>query len=264
MPQLTDPARELAELCERLASSSSKRGDLHLAELFDVAPWSREFYQIVFTIVDRCDFVISIVETLELDDDFRGEAVAHIQAIKAAFDYDAMANVWSHRGLVQLNAANVQPLKMLCYPVRAKISFPRLNEEEIADVLAMVIDLETWLAEQQLSEHDFIRQAIIEGVSQFRFRLERVGWLGWGYTIASLREVVSAYYTLHSVSNGPAENPDAEAVLAKVRSFVQATYEKTKVGKDVVETVDAMLKVYGAAVLTINAIPGVAGLLRHG
>ena len=90
-------------------------------------------------------------------------------------------------------AAHINPIKTLSYQIRQKVSYPKLDEDDRKELLAVVSELIEWLKEHQLKEQDFIRQAIVEGLEQFRFRLERFEWLGWGYTLGSLRDVVAAY-----------------------------------------------------------------------
>jgi hypothetical protein len=58
---LTDPARELAELCEAMRFSTNNHGETHLAALFSVDAWSPEFFQIIFTITERCRLVRKLI-----------------------------------------------------------------------------------------------------------------------------------------------------------------------------------------------------------
>lgn len=83
---MTDPARELAELCEALrggVSSTSISGEQHLADKFDVDPWSFEFFEIVFT--QRVREVSDIVRELDMDEDFKTEICGHVVEIGEAF-----------------------------------------------------------------------------------------------------------------------------------------------------------------------------------
>ena len=50
MTTVTDPARELADICMRLTDGVSTKGDDFLAAKFQVAVWSTEFFQIIFCI----------------------------------------------------------------------------------------------------------------------------------------------------------------------------------------------------------------------
>lgn len=260
---LTDPARELAELCAVLGVYSNESGDEHLATNFKVRAWSSEFYQIISCIVDRCDNLIKIVNGLEIDEDFKGEAIVHINMVQAAFGRGAMMNNWSTagHGSTLLSGSNIQPIKMLSPLVRMKISYPKLGDEDIAKLLADTAEFEAWLFEHQIAEQDFIRQAMLDGVRQFRLRLDKIKWLGWGYTFASLREVIAAYKMLES-NTDPVSNPDAEAVLKKGASFFVKVFAKVGVAKETVEKVDFLLKAYGAINL-IEQGTSATGLLTH-
>ena len=263
MAAATDPARELAEVCDKLSVGDGHRGDQFLATQFGVKPWSQEFYQIIFCIIERADYVSNLLEILELDDDFKQDARNHTEEIKKAFSYESLGSPWNTIGIKYLNKQNIQPMKMLSAQIRQKVSYPKLDQAEIDEVILIVSELEQWLSEHQINDNDFIRQVLLDGVKQFRFRFERLNWLGWGYTIASLRDVIGAYFALEKGVVDPNINPDAGAVLMKVRTFLEQFYEKAKFSKDVYATGDFLLKMYGAASLALHgaSATGVINLL---
>lgn len=261
MTTLTDPARELADICTALNTATHRQGDVVLAQKFDVETWSADFYQILFTIQSRIDELIEIVRDLDMDDDFKEEAVTHIEQIRMAFTQNGTANQWSHSVTNYLNPTNVGPLKMLSMQVRATHAYPKLTEAEQTELLGEVDLLLEWLGGHQLREHDFIRAALIDGIEQFRFRLHRLRWLGWGYTLASLREVIGAYLALEAGVSSAADAPDAAAMLAKVRATVVAVFEKAGLAKGAVELGAFGLKAYGAVSLYVAGKTGIAGLL---
>lgn len=259
MPETTDPARELAELCDRLKTPNENKGDEWVAKVLGVEPWSRGFYEAVFSVVERADFLISLIDDLELDDDFKSQAASHVTKVKAAFNKHSLQNVWKQVGAKALSAENIQPIKMLSPLIRQKVKYPRLSDEEVEELLADVDELLGWLRGHQLNERDFVRQALIEGLERFRFRLKRVGWLGWGYTLESLREVIGAYMALERGLD-PTSDPVADAALKKTSAFVKGFYDKTQAFKGLVETGDFLLRAYGAAALATTS-GGLAGLL---
>ncbi|MNQ92765.1 hypothetical protein D3C85_1081990 [compost metagenome] len=259
---LTDPARELAELCAALQVETNKTGETFLAGRFAVDPWSREFFEIIFTITERCGTLQDIVRDLEIDDDFRDEMVGHVNAIMAAFSAQAMRAQWKDVGNKHLSPINVGPLKALSASVRQRVAYRKLDTAELAEILEETGNLLDWLREHQLEEQDFIRQAMIEGLERFQFRLERLAWLGWGYTLDSLREIIAAYMLLEREGIDPQDNPNAAAVLKKVGSVIQSVYERVATAKGVVETGDWLLKAYGAGSLVYQTgRPLIAGLL---
>ena len=260
MTTLTDPARELADVCANLAPQSEERGDNYLAKHFGVPAWSREFYQILFCITDRADFLISVVADLDLDDDFKADAVSHIAGVKEAFSINGMSNAWKNFGAPRVGSQNAQPIKMLSALVRQKIAYPKLSDEELDELVAEVDTLAGWLTDHQIKEQDFIRQAILDGLSHFRFRLARLRWVGWGYTLESLRDVIGAYMALERGIQEASVDPVAKALLKKVGAFVKEFYEKTKFARDVTETGDFMLRAYGAVSLIAHG-SHIAGLI---
>lgn len=259
---LTDPARELAELCGPLQVSNDKAGEVFLAERFQVKVWSPEFYQIIFTIIERCALVQRIITDLDVDDDYRAELITRVSVIMNAFSANAMKNGWSAYGQQQVSEVNVGPLKAISGLVRQRVAYRKLTVEEVDAIQDEVITLLAWLNEHQLAERDFIRQALIDGLEHFKFRLSRLQWLGWGYTLDSLREVISAYMLLERSGADPATNPDAAAVLQKVGGLVKDVYKKVSAAKEVSETGDWLLKAYGVGSLVYQAgKPLLAGFL---
>lgn len=262
MTDRTDPARELAEICDRLNVDSKRPGAEFLALKFEVEPWSREFYQIIFCILERADFLMRVLGAVDYDEDFRAEAIRHIEDMKLAFSQSSFGNAWNQVGIKKVGPLNAQPLKMLSPAVRREVAYPKLSAEEISEILAETEQLESWLAEQQLAEHDFIRQAILDGLAHFKFRMLRLNWLGWGYATESLREVTAAYFALERTGPTAAHSPNAEAVLRKVEETMKSVFKKTKVVTDVVSAGDIMLRGYGALMLTWQS-GQIAGLLPH-
>lgn len=264
MSAITDPARELADLCSELKGGGKATGSDFLASKFGVPAWSAEFFQIIFVITKRIDDLALIVQDLEMDDDFKREAISHLKAIKQAFTQAGLNNAWSTVEERFLNSTNIQPIKMLSPYVRKSINYPKLDKGEQAQLVLEIAELESWLKEHQIVEQDFIRQALLDGVSQFKFRLERVGWLGWGYTISSLRDVISAYMALERGFPDANISPDAGAILMKTKAAIGVVFEKMKFAKDAWETGDFALKAYGAASLMLQAHHVFGGLLSKG
>ncbi len=263
MADVTDPARELVELCVALRESTQERGDKFLARRLGVNPWSAEFYQTVFTITRRIDDLAEIVNGLEMDDDFRKDAIGHLNTIRFAFSENGMVNQWQHSSDNFISPASVDPIKMLSMQVRKVSQYPKLSDNEAKDLVASVDDLSTWLNEHQLKEQDFIRQALIDGLDQFKFRLERIGWVGWGYTLQSLRDVISAYIALEHGTLDLNGAPDADATLRKTKALVLKVFEKIGAAKEFAETGDFMLRAYGATMLMLQGGQTISGLLTH-
>jgi hypothetical protein len=262
MATITDPARELVDICSRLSAPSNRSGQDILAEAFGVQAWSTEFFQILFLISQRIDGLVEIVQELEMDQDLLDEAVQHVRAIQQAFTPSGVQNAWSHATNHYISPTHVGPVRMLVPQVRASRSYPKLDEEETAEILGSVEELLGWLKERQLHENDFVRQTIIDGLEQFHFRLSRIEWVGWGYSLQALRDVIGAYLALERGTLDLAAAPDADAVLRKVSNLVASVFEKIKVTKEFAETGDFMLKAYGAATLLIQGKQGIAGNSR--
>jgi gas vesicle protein len=263
MPTLTDPAKELADLCQLLSQNIDHKGDEFLAAQFCVDVWSPDFYKIIFCILDRITYVESIIETLEIDEDILSDSRQSLGEMRKAFALHSLANNWKGpAGPHFLRGENSRLIKGLSGQIRDKISYPKLDNDEQEKLLNEVDDLLSWLTDLQTGEQDFIRQALIEGLNSFRFSLNHLNWVGWGYTLKSLREVIGAYMALDRgiMLNQPATN--AQEIIDKVGSLIKSVYEKIEAARKLKSNVEFILQSYGAASLFMHT-PNISGLLTQ-
>lgn len=193
MASLTDPARELGEIAERLTLSSNLGGEKFLGEQFGVVPWSTEFVKIIACILERADMVARIVSTSDLDPDHRDKALHHLTEFKGGFTGAALRKAWNDSGHgLSAMANHGSPIQFLSQTVRPRVNYPRLSPEEIGELLEVI---DRYLAEVEASDEgpDFVRQAIVDGLTQFRFQLDKIGWMGAGYSLAAFRDLVRVY-----------------------------------------------------------------------
>lgn len=264
---MTDPARELAELCENLRtnlSAENVRGEVYLSERFEVDVRSKDYFEILFTIAQRIEEVSNIISELDLDQDYKEDLKKHVASIAESFSAQSLRGPWSHVVNSFLSRENVQPLKGLSGQVRQYAAYRKLNRSEIDDIRNDVDSLLGWLADHQISENDFIRQALIEGLNRVRFRLANLEWVGWGYALAGLKDVIGAYVMLERSGTNAASNPDAQAMLKLTGDFICKTFEKIKTAKDIVDVGDLLLKTYGVVSLIRDGKPVIAALLPSG
>jgi hypothetical protein len=259
---ITDPARELAELCQLLIGGAGNvPGDVYLGRHFAVQPYSTDFYRIVLAILQRFDYVESLLGDLGLDDDIKTEMLHHIRQIRSIFEGAGLQNQWSNFGANRLSPENVQPLKALSPTVRRAVSYPRISFDD-ADIIANdAQELLEWLAKANLADRDFIRGLLIESLQEFLFRLKHLRWVGVGYTLDGLRSVIRAYLALERGNVDPATEPVAEATLMKVGGLLKIIWEKTRFAREASETADWALKMYGACEAVSHGAPVIKALI---
>lgn len=263
MPELTDPALELAELCDRLNVGTGEAGDVFLANTFSVEPWSGGFFQIVTSIVNRTIALEVITGAMKAQPTVKFEAIAHLQQIRRAFSKEGLTNSWQNVGRTFIAPEHSSPIRMLSPALPEQYTYPKLADTETTELQALVGRLLVWLRRLQLRERDFIRESLIEGLEQFEFRLQHLTWLGWGYTIQSLRDVILAYLTLERGLDAQA-NPDASAVLKRLNVLFRRVYKYASTGKEATETANWVIACYNVSVATTGPVLGfVAGLLAH-
>jgi len=243
MATVTDPARELADIAERLSAGSSQRGEQFLAMHFGVQLWSTDFVKIIACILERADLVARIVAASNLDEDDREKAVAHLQGFKSGFTGNALRSAWheSGNGLTAMKDHG-SAIRFLSATVRSVERYPRLTEDEVTE-LVMAID--TYLAEIRRGDESpaFVRQAIIDGLTVFKFQLEKIGWMGSGYTLAAFRQILSIYKMSESQLQSDG-NPDAEAFLKGLLNVIVKFKGKVDAAKGWSDSAEAVFKAY--------------------
>ena len=260
MKEFTDPVTELADMCRSLSKPDNKRGDDYLAEKFGVSAWSVGFYRIIFCILHRVEEVEESIEKLEIDDSLNKRLRGNLRQIREAFSKHSLQQNWKDNGgPAKLRSEFVEPIAAIAPMVRQSIKIPKLSDGEIAALIAEVDTLIDWLCEHQLVEQDFIRQAIIDGLKNFRFHLTNFKWVGIGYTLHSLREVIGAYLAFERGIDIDADNPVADAVRKKIGSLFASVRSTIGFAKDIKSDADFLLELYGACSIAVDT--GVAGLL---
>lgn len=250
MASTTDPARELGEIAERLSKGASVSGERFLAQEFGVEPWSTDFLRIITCIHERADLVADIIRRSPLDEDHRANALSDLAKFKAGFNGDAMRQHWNASGFgLTAMRDHGRPLQYLSPMVRAEVRYPSLSEEEIAEFIGLIDSYLAALAEND-DEPPFIRQAINDGLTKFRFQLKHLRWMGAAYALAAFREVLLAY----EVGMRPhhADTLDPGALLGGLAALIKKFKETVDTARGWTDSAGAVWKTYqlvsGAAV----------------
>lgn len=242
MAETTNLANELFELCEKLDVASKDAGDIFLAEAFGVIPWTRDFFQVLSAITERIDALEQIIESLNVRQTVKSNAIQHLERIRGAFDKNALVNPWQQYGLQAINAPHRDPILSISAALTS-YDFVRPSNDERLTTLEESRELLEWLEDFQLSENDFVRDCIIVGLKQFIFRLERMDWFGWAQTAASLSELLSAYLALERGLDAEA-HPQAVALMRKVLAKLSIPLKILSGGRELKENGDFALAVW--------------------
>lgn len=262
MSATTDPIKEFARTCERLRGRNNTSVGLHLASSFGVQFGETNFYRILTIISDRIDLINEIIKKIDLDDDLRQEALQHTNGISQLFNPRHINDPWNQISDDTLSDLNIRPIKMLSMQARELIRYPELSKEEIKDIKDLSENLLSWLNDHQLAEYDFIREAIIRGLREFLFSIEKLEWVGRPHTLRSLQSIVSAYIAME---NGAAtladKDPLISAAAKKTKELIFAANEKLTGIKKTYDNGKFALEVYGLTQLGINYLPAIKALI---
>lgn len=263
MPTQIDAASEFAQLCEALAISSRDNGAKTLARQFNVKNGSVEFYRLLSCIQERIDNLVAFIEAVPtLQADYKQALVARVNNLRQAFSTESLYRAWNEGGggASFLTDGNIFPLKVVSGEISRFALYSKLTDDEVASVLDHIRELQEWLTTQELSENDFIRQLILEGLHTFQFRLEKLKWVGVGFALESFKDVIAAYLILEGKEPTAADSPDAKAVMMKVGTAIKQISSAIGLVKDGTEKGQFMLSALQACTEAAKS-PVVAGLL---
>jgi hypothetical protein len=244
MTAVTDPARELAEIAERLTQGNNSAGEAFLAGSFGVKVWSTDFVKIIACILERADLVKRIVKKSNaMDDDHKASALNDLTQFKDGFTGAALRVVWNQgNGGMTLMKDHGRPLQYLSPIVRAEVRYPKLGEDEVAEFISLI---DAYVEQLKKSDEgpEFVRQAIMDGLASFRFQLEKIGWMGSGYALSAFREVMIVYEA-SKFQFSDAGNVDASAVLKGLWNILTKFKKKADEAKSWGDTAESLWKVY--------------------
>jgi len=221
-----------------------------------VQPHSTTFHEIIHTIHARADLLTSIFDRLPVDDADRTELQRDLAQIKSSFSGNIYRMKWQQLCDGHLKAEYVRGVAAVSPLVKTVCQYPKLSNDEVNDLLSSVDQLLEWLRGYQLEDQDFIRQIIIDGLEAFRVRLKHLGWLGWGYTVQSLQEVLTAYMVIERQQ--PFASPSMEARYKKTTAFLKKTAQTITSAKAVVEATRFSLEFYAVLAATQHGAPAAA------
>ena len=243
MTEQTNVAIELAHICQSLAYPDERHGGEVLAERFQVAAYSPEFFEMLAIITGVTHQLEAALVSEQVHPAIAANATGHLQAIREAFSRQGLHGAWKGIGSQSLGAAHSDPILHLSGTLRS-LDYIKPSPEELQEIIADARDLLQWLEEHEIEESDFIRLCIMDGVRRFIFRLEKIGFLGWPHAVESLKEVVGAYLALER-GYIPAEMPKTGAMMKKVTGALDLPIKilsKAREAKDNIEFVGLVYK----------------------
>lgn len=239
MATITDPARELADVADKLSVGSGLKGEDYLAERFGVAPWSTDFVKILACILERADLVARIIARSELDPGDKAIAATHLVSFKSAFTGVMLRKVWHESGAgITIVTQHGGPIRFMSATIKNHIKYPQLTEEEVAELVNHIDRYLSALGEND-QELPFVKQAITDGLTAFRFQLVKIGWMGSGYALAAFRQVNTVYEMserMHQLE-GTAERPALLDGLANIVASFRSKVDSAQGWYDTGETV---------------------------
>jgi hypothetical protein len=259
----TDFAMELSETFATLTDTQTVGGANYLADRFGVGAWSSEFMQIVICLNERITLTEVIAQSAIEDESVRAVAIATLDQAKTAFSIHSLSVHWRDHG-AKVSSDVINPLKLLSPSIRSAHSFIRLSEDAVTVLLEEADALIEHLKLHQLTDGDFLREATIDGLNLFRFRLQHFRWVGVHYIAGSLRAVSAGALGLRTIQAGRRRKPtETVEMVERITSFVKKAYIGLHAAKDFADNVDFLTKSFDAGNAVIHVAMKTVPLLTY-
>lgn len=261
MPSLSNLAEDVALVFEGLnGGNANQQGSVYLANRLGVPDWSPEFFEIRSAIFQSTKQLRGLIEAKAIREPVKSRTLGHLDNLEMAFGHAAMIHQWQSAGARHVQPEHTDPILALSSSLH-DYDYEKPTDEERAEFRADAEELLAWLREHQFEEQDFIRACLIDGVERFIFRLDHLRWTGWGYAVASLRDVIGAYLALERGIN-PQAAPTGAAALLKVVAKLAKPFTLITKAREKQDDLAFVLEAYKAtAPLITHSLGYVAGLL---
>lgn len=256
----TDPASELAVVCQILSADYQHSAADFLALTFETTAYSREFFKVLFVIMEKIDELINIVDEIPIDISFIVTAKSMINEIALPLNPAGLQSSWNSGRSTRISAQKHFSLGMLSGYVKEKIRYPKLSEQESNELSIILDDLKSAIAQTDLNEVDFVRDAAINYIEESKFIVKRLHFFGWRYGIYSLKELVLLYFAVENMTKMPECSPQVIAFHQRLGAGLERLNQGFKVGRDWKDNFGILAISYGAGATLGNYLRAV-GLL---
>jgi hypothetical protein len=249
MSELTDPAKELHNLCSQLVETGvfDESTDAVIAAKFKVIPWSVQLYDIVFIVRDKIDETVKLINEEKYDsiisEKSRYNHEANLNKIKSAFGKDYLYSNWSNCLTNVMTSESLNTLMYLSDAIIREDKTIKLTQIDIDSIWESIRSLIKKLENLKDDKNVFLVDVLIEGLMKFGNRLDAYEFLGINYTIESFADLVKNYISLEKCCNDSfeEEHVDLHKSIYKDFSNVFELIKKCKDVKEVTEFVEEML-----------------------
>ncbi|MBW6398796.1 hypothetical protein KPL78_13110 [Roseomonas sp. HJA6] len=151
---------------------------------------------------------------------------------------------------------------MASISLRKAYAYDFLEETEVSELINIIDEFLNLLENRQTDDLDFCRQAMIDGLIEFKFRLEKLKWLDHGYAVESLRNVVAAYFVAkETIRQSP--DFDEKSIMREIEMNFIKIFKILKIGKDAVDITRMIITGAVSLYLLTQNAPRIAGYLTY-
>jgi hypothetical protein len=244
MPDRTDLSQELHHLCAKLihVGNVNESTDAVLANVFNVEPWSSEFFEIVFIVTDKIELLIKILSSeyyeKKLNALSRPKYINNLNLIKSMFDKNGIYSNWNSIIVNILTENTIDSVLAVSDSLNDSDKIFKLTHSEIFSLISMSDKIKSQLLKMENSKNKFFVDSIMVGLEKFLFRLDRIGYLGIVSTLESFSELLKQIIILENICTNSSENLIFDRnVIEKISTTFKGMAQLLIKGKEVGETV---------------------------
>jgi len=206
MPELTNPALELYNLCSLLVETGdvNETTDVVIAKNFNVSHWSIELFEIIFIInknIEKIGEIIIDAKYEHMHELSRSIHLGNLLKLKSCFQKDYIFSSWQSSKAECMSEVNLHNIIHLSDCLKIEDKFVKLSKDQIEFIFNQLDTISRKLEKMVNNKNGFFVDILLEGINKFEFRLDRYHILGINYPLESFSELINNFVSFEKFMN---------------------------------------------------------------
>lgn len=195
MSSISNIALELVQLCEILRVEGPKSENEHatkvLNKIFGISK-AADLFEVVGVIYKNIEIARTQILSIAPDPIENVSALNALANLESAFGPASLARPWAQAAKAHYSDEKYAPLRSIPPSLRREFPTIRLSDQEKDLIHGEAENLLNWLESHQLTDFSVQRMLMVQGLRDFKRRLDWYKWVGFEYTFEPLLAVLAS------------------------------------------------------------------------